>query len=154
MAFPLYVDLGVRGPFLVDLEEDGAGEPQQRVLAGKDPDLDGSALELLLDRTLDQVGRAEALAVVLGQRAHGQPLGHVLFQPICQLRCAVAITGNQVGERGLGLGQIVGRPDGLELPPDALGRLGVERVVDGVAGEMELAALPGCTSYHGVASPP
>jgi hypothetical protein len=45
--------------------------------------------------------------VVFGQREHGQPLWHVLFEPACQFRCATTITGNEVGERGLGLGQIV-----------------------------------------------
>jgi integrase/recombinase XerD len=55
LAFPLDVGLGVRGPFFVDLDEDGGDEALESVVAGKDPDLDGAALEFLLDRALHRV---------------------------------------------------------------------------------------------------
>ena len=55
LAFPLDIGLGVRGPFFVDLDEDGGDEALESVVAGKDPDLDGAALELLLDRALHRV---------------------------------------------------------------------------------------------------
>lgn len=76
--------------------------------------------------------------MVLGQREHSEPLGHVLFQPTRQLRGAVAIPGDEIGERGLGLCQIFGGPDRLQLAADALTGLGIGRVVDGVLGEVEL----------------
>jgi hypothetical protein len=50
-------DIGVRigGPFLVDLDEDGADEAREGILAGKDPDLDGASFEFLLDGALDRI---------------------------------------------------------------------------------------------------
>ena len=52
-AFPLDVALVVGGPCFVDLDENGRDEAQERLVVGKDPDLDGAALELLLDGPLD-----------------------------------------------------------------------------------------------------
>ena len=55
LAFPLDVGLRVGGPFFVDLDQHGADEAQERVFAGKDPDLDGAPFEFLLDGALDRV---------------------------------------------------------------------------------------------------
>jgi hypothetical protein len=55
LAFPLDVGLGVRGPFFVDLDQDGGDEALEGVFAGKDADLDGAALELRLDGALPRV---------------------------------------------------------------------------------------------------
>ena len=55
LAFPFDVGLGVGGPFLVDLHQHGANQPQEGVFAGKDPDLDGAPFQLLLHGPLDRV---------------------------------------------------------------------------------------------------
>src|SRR6056297_1962117 len=55
VAFPLDVGLRFGGPFFVDLDQHGADETQERVFAGKDPDLDGSPFEFLLDGALDRI---------------------------------------------------------------------------------------------------
>ncbi len=55
LAFPFDVGLGVGGPFFVDLDQHGADQPQEGVLAWKDPDLDGAPFQLLLDGPLDRV---------------------------------------------------------------------------------------------------
>jgi hypothetical protein len=55
LAFPLDVGLCVGGPFFVDLDQHGADEAQQRVFARKDPDLDGTPLQFLLDGPLHRV---------------------------------------------------------------------------------------------------
>src|SRR5690554_367417 len=55
LAFPFDVGLGFGGPFLVDLNQDGADQSQQSVVAGKDPDFYGAPLDLLLDGSLHRV---------------------------------------------------------------------------------------------------
>ncbi|MDZ7710868.1 MAG: hypothetical protein U5K36_13030 [Roseovarius sp.] len=55
LAFPLDVGLRFGGPFFVNLDQHGADEAQERVFAGKDPDLDGAPFEFLLDGALDRV---------------------------------------------------------------------------------------------------
>ena len=77
---------------------------------------------------------------------HRKSLWYILLQPVGQLWCAVTILGDEVGERCLSLGQIVGRPDRLQLTPDTLADFGIGRVVYGVAGEVELTALSGCAA--------
>ena len=49
LAFPFDVGLSVGGPFFVDLDKDGADEPQEGVFARKDSDLRRAPLQLLLD---------------------------------------------------------------------------------------------------------
>jgi len=55
VAFPFDVGLGVRGPFFVDLDQNGADQTQEGVLAWKDPGLDGAPFQLLLNGPLDRV---------------------------------------------------------------------------------------------------
>ena len=87
--------------------------------------------------------------VVLRQGKDREPRGDILFQPVGQLGRAVAVTGDQLGQRGFGLGEILCRPDRFQLLADALADLGVGGVVDGVLGQMELAALPCSTAENG-----
>ncbi len=101
LAFPLDVGFCVRSPFLVDLDEDGADEPQQGFLARKDPDFGRAALQLLLHRALHRFRGAQSAAMVLGQREDGEAFGHVLLEPCGQLRRGVAIAGDQLGQRAL-----------------------------------------------------
>jgi transposase len=105
LAFPLDVGLGVRGPFFVDLDEDGGDEALEGVVSGKDPDLDGAALELLLDGALHRVGGPHAAVVVLGEREDGEALGYALLQPCREFRGGGAVGRDQFGEGGFGLRQ-------------------------------------------------
>ena len=77
-----------------------------------------------------------------GEREHREAFGRILLEPYGQFRVGVAVAGDDVVLGRLGLGQAVCRPDRFQLLADALAGLGVGRVVDGVPGEVELAALP------------
>ena len=55
VGFPNNVWLVGGLPLLVDLDEDGGDQAFEGGLVGEDPDLDGSALDLLLDGSLDGV---------------------------------------------------------------------------------------------------
>ena len=61
----------------------------------------------------------------------------------------VAIAGDELSQGCFGLVEIVRFPDRFQLSADALSGLGVGRVVDGVPGQMELAALPCGTAQNG-----
>jgi hypothetical protein len=52
---------------LVDFDEHGGAETQQRGPVGEDAEVDGASLELLLDGALDRVRGAPAPAVMLWQ---------------------------------------------------------------------------------------
>ena len=80
--------------------------------------------------------------MVLWQREDGEAFGRVLLQPRGEFRRGVAIICDQSGQGGFGLCQRTGGPDLAQLGADALADGEVRRVVDGVPGEMELAALP------------
>jgi hypothetical protein len=151
LAFPLDVGLRVGGPFFVDLDEDGADEAQQRVFARKDPDLDGAPFQFLLDGALDRVGGAHPFAVVLGQGEDSEGFGDVFLKPVGQPGRGVAIAGNQIGQAGFGLGEIIRIPDRFQLLADAFADIGVWCMMDRVAGQMELAALPCRAAEHGAA---
>ena len=119
-------------------------------------DLDRAPFEFLLDGALDRgegrpgnapVARfsperaeprmgAQPFAMVLGQRENGEAFRDVLLEPCGQPRLAVAIAGDQLGQGGFGLGEIVRRPDRFQLLADALADFGIRRVMDGVAGEV------------------
>ena len=122
---------------------------RRAVFAGKDPDLDRAPFQFLLDRALDRVGCTQALSVVLGQREDGEAFGDILLQPISQFGGGVAIAGDELGERGFRLGEILCRPDRFQLSADAPGGLGTGGVMDGVAGQVELAALPSGAAEDG-----
>ena len=64
------------------------------------------------------------------------PSGTFCFQPISQLGGGAAIGGDERGERGFRLGEIVGRPDRFQLAPNTLADLGIRRVMDGVPGQV------------------
>jgi hypothetical protein len=64
----------VAGPCFVDVDETGADEAQEHLVVGEYPDLDGTALEFLVDSALDRVRGAQTLAVVLRQ-ADARPSG-------------------------------------------------------------------------------
>jgi len=79
---------------------------------------------------------------MFGQGEDGEAFGDVFPDPLSQLRRGVAIAGDQRGERGFGLGEVVRRPDRFHLSADAFADLDVGRVGNGVPGEVKLAALP------------
>ena len=79
---------------------------------------------------------------MFGQREDGETFGDVFLEPRGQLGRSVAIAGDELGQRGFGLGEVVRRPDRFQLLADAPGDLGVGGVMDGVLSKMELAALP------------
>ena len=55
VAFPLDVGLCIGGRFFVDLDEDGADEPQEGIVAREDPDLGGAPFQLLRDGAFHRV---------------------------------------------------------------------------------------------------
>ena len=113
------------------------------MVVGEDPDLDGAPLELLLDGALNEVRSAQASAMILGQREYSQAFGNGVFQPCRETGGRIAVSGNELVERDLGLGERGCIPDAAQLGTDALADGGVGGMVDGVCGEVELAALPG-----------
>ena len=78
----------------------------------------------------------QPFAMVLGQRENGEAFGDVFLEPGGQPGLAVAIAGDQLGQGGFGLGEIVRRPDRFQLLADALADLGIGGVMDGVPGEV------------------
>ena len=87
--------------------------------------------------------------MVLGQGEDGEGFGDVFLEPCGQPGCGIAIAGDELSQGGFGLGEIIRRPDRFQLSADALADLGVWVVVDGVAGQMELAALSCRAAEHG-----
>ena len=68
--------------------------------------------------------------------------GGVLLEPRGQFRRSVATACHQAGHGGFGAGEAVCRPNRFQVLTDARAGLGVGRVMDGILGEVELAALP------------
>lgn len=66
-----------------------------------------------------------ANAVMFGQGEDGEALGDVFLEPGGQFRRGLAIAGDELGQGGFGLGEIVRRPDRFQLSADALAALGV-----------------------------
>ena len=87
--------------------------------------------------------------MMLGQREYSQAFGHGVFQPCRETGSGVTVAGDELVERDLGLGERDCIPDAAQLGTDALADGGVGSVVDGVGGEVELAALPGSGTKHG-----
>ena len=78
----------------------------------------------------------------MGQREDRETFGRILLQPCGEFWGGVAVICNQFGQGGFGLSQRTGGPDFTQLGADALSDRDVRRVMDGVPGEVELAALP------------
>jgi hypothetical protein len=97
------------------------------------------------------VGGAHPFAVVLGQGEDSEGFGDVFLKPVGQPGRGVAIAGNQIGQAGFGLGEIIRIPDRFQLLADAFADIGVWCMMDRVAGQMELAALPCRAAEHGAA---
>jgi hypothetical protein len=114
-AFPFDVGFVVAGPCFVDFDENGGDEAEERLVVGEDPDLDGAALEFLLDGALDRIGSAQAPAVVLRQGEGRQAFGDGVFEPRGELGRGFAIVGDELFERGLCLCQRAGVPDAAQL---------------------------------------
>jgi hypothetical protein len=146
---PVDVD-AVRGcPVLVDFDEDGGGEAEQGIAVGEDADLAGAAFDLLLDCPLDGVGGTHAPPVLLRQGEDGEAFGDVVLEPVGEAVGRATVGGDQTIEfflRGLQRG---GVPDPAQLGADPLADGGVGGVVNGVLGEVELAALPNGTGRGG-----
>ena len=88
---------------------------------------------------------------MLRQGEDSEGFGDVFLKPIGQFRRGVAIAGDQLGQGGFGLDQIVRIPDRFQLSADAFADLDVWRMMDGVPGEVELAALPCGAAEHSTA---
>ena len=117
----------------------------------EDVDLSGAPFELLLDGALDGVGGSRAPPVGLRQREHGRAFGDGAFEPRGELRRALGIFLDDAGELGLGAGAVRGVTDGPQLAADGLSCGSAGGVMDGVAGEVELAALPDRAGEDGLA---
>ncbi len=85
------------------------------------------------------------------QYEDGEAFGDISFEPFRELWCGIAIGGDEHGECGLGSGDGIGVPDGPEFSPDAFADSLIRGMVDGVLGEVELAALPLGGAEHGAA---
>ena len=72
----------------------------------------------------------------------GSWVGDVAFEPCGELRRAVGARLDDTVAFGLGAGAVCAVPDGAQLAADGFAGGGAGGVVDGVAGEVELAALP------------
>lgn len=114
----------------------------ERGLVWKHLDLDGAALQFLLHAALHRIGDAHAAAMVPGQREDRETLGCALLQPCGEFRGGVAVIRGQFGQGSFGLGPRTGGPDVSQFSADALSADDVRRVMDGVAGEVELTPLP------------
>ncbi len=121
---------------------------------GKNADLSGAPFEFLLDGALDGVGGAHAPPVGLGQREYGEALGDGVFEPCGELRRAVGIPLGDAGELGLCAGAVCGVPNVAQLAANGFSGGDTGGVVDGVAGQMELAALPERAGEDGFAGDP
>ena len=63
---------------------------------GENPDLDGAALDFLLDGALDGVRGSQALSVRLGHGEDGEALRNAVFEPSGELGGAVAVAFDQM----------------------------------------------------------
>ncbi len=120
VGFPSDIWLIGRGPFLVDLDEDGGDEAFEGGLVGEDPDLLGAALDLLLDGSLHGVRGPQALLVALGQGEDGEALGDCRFEPIGALGGGLAIALHRARQLGLCGLDVAGIPDAAQLLADGL----------------------------------
>ena len=93
-------------------------------------------------RPFDRVRSAHAATVRLGQTEDDEAFRHVGVQPMGEFRGVVAVAVGQPVE--LTFGSLQGRcvPDAAQLTFDALANGSIRGVMNGVLGEVELAALP------------
>ena len=112
------------------------------LVVGEDADLYGAALEFLLDGALDGVGRAQASPVMLRQGEDGEAFEDGALQPRRHGGGCVAIGGDKFVERNLSLGKCGGIPDAAQFSADPSADGDIGRVVNGIGGQMKLAALP------------
>ena len=130
-----------RNPLFVDLYEDCGAESKQRLLAGEDPDDRGPSLQLLLHGPLHRVRGSHRDAVPVGQVEDGEALRNAALEPLGEGGMRVRAAFDQLVQGRLGPGCVPGVPHGPELGPDPVADLR-RSLVEGVLGEMELAALP------------
>jgi hypothetical protein len=95
--------------------------------------------------------RASAAASI---SALGEGFEDVVFERCGELRRAVGVLIDDTVEFGLGAGAVCAIPDGAQLAADGLAGGGAGAVVDGVAGEVELATLPERAREDGLAGGP
>ena len=100
---------------------------------------------------LDGIGCAHAAAVLVGEAEHGEPLGHGVFQPGCELGCGGLVGLHEPVQLFLGAHQGGGIPDAAEFSADGFADGRIRRVVDGVLSQMKLAALPPGARKDGLA---
>lgn len=101
-----------------------------------------------------RVGGAHAAPVGLGQRDYGEALGDGVFEPRGALRRALDVSLDDAGDLGLGAGAVRGVPDGAQLAANGLSHGDGGGEVDGVADEVEPAALPDRAGKDGLAGGP
>lgn len=82
-----------RGPFLIDLDEDGADQSQERLRVWEEGGNACSAFDLLIE-SFDGVACSQSLPVLGRNGEHGEGLGDIGFDP--------------VGEFGRGFAMLVG----------------------------------------------
>jgi hypothetical protein len=85
------------------------------------------------------------------QGKDGEAFGNVFLEPCGQLGRSVAVAVDQIGQGGFSLGEIVRCPDRFQRSADALADFCVGSVMDGVPGQVELAALPCGAAQNGAA---
>ena len=76
-------------PFVVLLDHEAGGEPDQRAVVGEDPDDVGAAADLAVD-PLERVGRAQLRPVVGREGVEGEQVVFGLFQEQRDLRQRLA----------------------------------------------------------------
>src|SRR5688500_6033584 len=148
-----HVDVGAVGgcPLFVDFDEDGSDQSQQGCFVGKDANLAGATLDLLLDGALNRIGCAQAAAVLVWKAEHGKPLGHGAFQPGCKLGRGGLVGLHEPVQLFLGAHQGGGIPEAAEFGANGFADGDIGCVVNGVLSQMKLAALPLGTGKDGLA---
>jgi hypothetical protein len=91
--------------------------------------------------------------VALGQREDGEALGDRVLEPEGEFGGLVAVAFHQARQLGLGGLEVGGVPDPAQLLSDTLADGEIGGVVDGVLGQMELAALPRTASASRLETP-
>src|SRR5262249_50183309 len=144
------VDIGFLrgGPLLIDFDKDGGDETDEGGLVGEDAYFPGTAFQLLLDRALDGVRSSHGPPMLSGQLEDGEPFGNAVFEPGCKFGGGAAVFGHEPLKLLLRAPKALGIPNGAELFADDLANGLIGSVVDGVLGEVELAALPAGAGQH------
>jgi len=98
------------------------------------------------------VGGADETAMPGRKGEHGEPLGDVLFQPLCQVRSALLVLLDGLGQKTFRLLPIGSIEDGSDVSSHLclhalLGHIGL-----GIPLQVALTALPGHTAKDGTTS--